>query len=189
LKKSMVCLVLTLAPVPLLAGEAAPVLDRLVDCTDLKSSRDRLACFDQEIAPLARARSSAIPPPVGAIAPRQQAAPPTPSPASAPAISSAPAAPPAATFGSEQLATKRQPSAEEDEIALHARIADLRAGGAGTFVVALDNGQSWRHENSMLGEYLRKGEAITISKGALGTYRLTRDAGAAKNWIRVTRIR
>jgi hypothetical protein len=56
-------------------------------------------------------------------------------------------------------------------------------------VITLDNGQAWRHDNETLGEYLRKGEAVTISKGLMGTYRLTRDAGAAKNWIRVARIR
>jgi hypothetical protein len=57
------------------------------------------------------------------------------------------------------------------------------------FNLYLDNGQVWRHEDSVQGEYLRDGEAITIEKGALGSYKLTRDAGKSRNWIRVTRVR
>jgi hypothetical protein len=60
---------------------------------------------------------------------------------------------------------------------------------ASDFIVYLDNGQAWKHQDVVLGEYLREGEAITISRAALGSYRLTRDAGKSKNWIRVTRIR
>ena len=72
---------------------------------------------------------------------------------------------------------------------MHANIERLRTVAASQFVIYLDNGQAWRHEDQVQGEYLREGEAITISKGTLGSYRLTRDAGKAKNWIRVTRIR
>jgi hypothetical protein len=61
--------------------------------------------------------------------------------------------------------------------------------GSSEFILYLDNGQAWRHQDQVLGEYLRQGEAITISRAALGSYRLTRDAGSTKNWIRVTRIR
>lgn len=79
--------------------------------------------------------------------------------------------------------------AEKEEEALHARITEMRRSGSSAFLVTLDNGQVWRHENETQGEYLRIGEPVTITKAALGSYRLTRDAGAAKNWIRVTRIR
>jgi len=71
---------------------------------------------------------------------------------------------------------------------LHGRIASLRTAGA-AYQVALDNGQTWRHEDQTLGVYLKEGDAVTIRKGTLGGYRLTRDAGNEKNWIRVTRIR
>ena len=72
---------------------------------------------------------------------------------------------------------------------MHARIQRLRAVAANDFIVYLDNGQAWRHQDASLGGYLREGEAITISKGTLGSYRLTRDAGNSKNWIRITRIK
>lgn len=70
-----------------------------------------------------------------------------------------------------------------------ARIVNVRDAGAGTFVVSLDNGQSWRHEDEYLGSYLRQGEAVTITRSTMGSHRLTRDAGKAKEWIRVTRVR
>ena len=58
-----------------------------------------------------------------------------------------------------------------------------------SLVPSLDNGQTWRHEDQTLGAYLKEGEAITIRKGTLGSYRLSRDDGDAKNWIRVSRVR
>ena len=72
---------------------------------------------------------------------------------------------------------------------LHASIASQRQQGANNFYVYLDNGQVWRHENVHLGAYLRDGDAITISRATMGAYRLTRDAGESRNWIRVTRVR
>jgi hypothetical protein len=55
--------------------------------------------------------------------------------------------------------------------------------------VTLDNGQTWRHEDQHLGSYLKEGQTVTIRKGSLGSYRLTQDEGASRNWIRVTRVR
>lgn len=182
MNKPVFCLALAMAATSGIAAESPPVLGRLVDCAALKGSRERLACFDQEIAPLAKARTTGAMPPVATTAPVvRNPAPPAPAPAAT--------APPASAFGREQLAPKLQPVVPEDEQSLHARITDLRSASASSFLVTLDNGQVWRHENAALGEYLRKGEAVTISKGALGTYRLTRDAGASKNWIRVARVR
>ncbi len=180
MNKPVICLALAMAATAGVAAESPPGLDRLVDCASLKGSRERLACFDQEIAPLAKARATGSAP-VAAVAPPSRQAPAPSTPAIAPAA-------PGAAFGREQLAPKLQPVVPDDEQTLHASITELRQTGS-SFIVTLDNGQAWRHDNQALGEYLRKGEAVTISKGALGSYRLTRDAGAAKNWIRVTRIR
>ena len=82
---------------------------------------------------------------------------------------------------------QRQPDPGEVQV-LHAHIAELKAAGSGRYLVVLDNGQVWRHEDAYLGGFLKTGEAVTISKGAMGSYRLTRDAGQSKNWIRVTRV-
>ena len=73
---------------------------------------------------------------------------------------------------------------------MHARLTTQRElGSSRTYNLFLDNGQVWRHENSDLGTYLKDGDAVTITKGTMGSYRLTLDAGKAKNWIRVTRVR
>ena len=109
----------------------------------------------------------------------------TPFTASAPAPATAPQLAP--SFGEEQL-VRDTPRAEAEPV-LHARVTALRAQPPETFVVTLDNGQAWRHDNARLAAFLREGDAVTITRAALGAYRLTRDAGDAKNWIRVTRIR
>lgn len=173
------------------SADAAQGIDRLAACAEVADTRQRLACFDREIAPFKRAPASAgvIPP---ATAPRTAG--PTPLPAPAPVPVPAPTAAPrqapatAPSLGQEQLPRESRPPVAEEEQTLHATISSLRKAGA-AFTVTLDNGQTWRHENATLGAYLREGDAITISKGSFGSYRLTRDAGDEKNWIRVTRVR
>lgn len=172
MKKSMVSLVL--AAIATQAGAAQPTsIDKLVDCATVSSSQERLACFDREVAPFARAR----PPAPAATSPRVVA------------VAPPPAAATASSFGEEQLAPKSRKDTAQEPEALHARIDRVRAAGTGVFLVSLDNGQTWRHEDESNGSYLREGDAITITKGTLGSYRLTRDAGSSKSWIRVTRVR
>jgi hypothetical protein len=167
-----------------------------------QDAQQRLACFDREIALTRKSAATAAPAapspaqvPVPAASRESRSTRPA-APASSAQISApVPApAPTAATraapsFGEEQLSPKDRPTASEDPQALHARIASLREVEPSTYLVTLDNGQAWRHEDSRLGPYLREGEAITISKGSLGTYRLTRDDGQSRNWIRVKRVR
>lgn len=100
-----------------------------------------------------------------------------------------PASPSAASFGDEKLSNKARPDLPEEERQLQAHISSVRSLPPDAYLVTLDNGQSWRHENMRQAEFLKVGDAITITRASLGTYRLTRDAGDAKNWIRVTRVR
>jgi hypothetical protein len=172
MKKILAILTLTAVGVPAWPADApAPALDKLVACADIPDATARLACFEREITPLARGRTTLPPTPTVA------APVPPPAPAST-----------GTSFGQEQLSPKTGPGAP-DEQTLHARITSLREVKSGTYVVYLDNGQAWRHEDEHQGSYLREGEAITIGKAAMGSYRLTRDAGKSRNWIRVTRIR
>jgi hypothetical protein len=172
----MVSLFMALAATPALPGEAAvPLIGKLDGCAELKDSRQRLACFDREFAPY-RTRNTV---PTAITAPAA-ATPPADMPAQVPA-------PPA--FGEEKLSPKERPKTAEAEQVLHARIAALRQINPDTVLVTLDNGQVWRHEDTRLGAFLREGDAVTLSKGSLGSYRLTRDEGAEKAWIRATRVR
>jgi hypothetical protein len=163
----------------------------LVACADLADSLQRLVCFDREIKPFRNpAAASTSPAPVAAprvAAPVPAPAPAVPAPAAPPVVVAAPKAP--ASLGEEQLKGKSRPPAPSvEETAVHARITNLRSAAA-SFFVTLDNGQVWRHEDERLGGYLREGDAVTVTKGSLGSYRLTQDAGDSRNWIRATRVR
>lgn len=193
MKKSLLALAIATACASAVAAEPAATLERLAACSAIADRDQRLACFDREIAPVARGRTT---PPAAPTAQRSNPAP-TPQPRAqtapapaAPPVASAPPAAPQKSFGEEQLDPKRRATqpAEED-LTLHARITELRKIGASAFAVTLDNGQVWRHEDGHLGSYLREGEAVTLRKGTLGSYRLTRDEGASRDWIRVTRVR
>jgi hypothetical protein len=160
-------LVFAFASAQAVAGEAVvPLVGKLDACAELQDSRQRLACFDREFAPYRTRKTAATP-----------------------VVAPAATAPPTPTFGAEKLSPKERPKPAEAEQVLHARIAALRQINPDTILVTLDNGQVWRHEDTRLGAFLREGDAVTLSKGSLGSYRLTRDEGADKAWIRATRVR
>jgi hypothetical protein len=180
MQKRKLIVALAFVVAPLAASAASLSLDQLVACAGMTDPTARLACYDREVVPLARQ--------VAGPGPASPAA-----PAPAPRVASpAPAAPPAApppSFGQEQLAREQRPAAKDEELALHARLSSQKAVGGGLFNLYLDNGQVWRHEDRVLGQYLKDGDAVTIEKGALGSYKLSRDAGKSRNWIRVSRVR
>jgi hypothetical protein len=179
MKKPVLTLLLASVASPSWSAESSTAaIDALLACSVNPDMSSRLACFDREIAPLAaaRTRSAASPaPPVAPPPPLQRQPKVTPPPTDS-----------ASSFGAENLSTPQ--SALKSQV-LHAHISELKSAGTGRFLVTLDNGQIWRHEDAYLGGYLKEGEAVTLSKGALGAYRLTRDEGQSKNWIRVTRVR
>jgi len=186
MKKSIVVMAVFAASSALQAGAASLSLDQLVACAGISDSSARLACYDREVAPMARQVSG----PKQVPAPVVRAPAPAVPPPAAPPSAAPPATPPvASSFGQEQLAPEKRPAVREEDKSLHARLESQRTVGPGLFNLYLDNGQVWRHEDQMLGPYLRDGEAITIEKGALGSYKLSRDAGKSRNWIRVTRVR
>jgi hypothetical protein len=107
-----------------------------------------------------------------------------------------PATPPVTTgpnqsssVGQEQLRRRNIEDAVEEPKVLHARITDARRGSGGVYLLTLDNGHVWRHEQGSMAAYLKVGEAVTIRPASLGSYRLTLDSGNSKNWVRVTRVR
>ncbi len=171
------------------AAAAAPDNNALLACYQMQEAAARLQCFDREVAPLARQALANTPAPaVRAQTPAANVQVPAatvrtpPGPVPAPAASRP-------EFGQEQLKRSDQPAPSEDSLSITARITSQRSAAQGTYLVSLDNGQVWRHETGSQAEYLKPGDSVTISRGSLGSYRLTRDAGKAKNWIKVTRIR
>ena len=179
MNKSAVAIAVLAVLAPAWAARAAAPSDTLLACGNLTDSQARLQCFDRE---LAKSRPAAATPPAAT----KSAAPAA--PVATPAAPAAAATATAASFGEEQL-TKDQKKPAEPNV-MHAKLTTQRElGSSRTYNLFLDNGQVWRHENSDLGTYLKDGDAVTITKGTMGSYRLTLDAGKAKNWIRVTRVR
>jgi hypothetical protein len=197
-RKLIAALVAAVAAVAIVeAGAASLSEEQLVACAGITDSAARVACYDREVAPLvrevaerARASSPAAPAPTSV----PTTAPATVVPSATVAAPTTVAAPvtattPAPSFGQEHLTREQRTAPEKEDITLHARLSSQKPAGAGRFNLYLDNGQVWRHEDQVLGSYLKDGDAITIEKGALGSYKLTRDAGKSRNWIRVTRVR
>jgi hypothetical protein len=185
MKTTLISLVAgSLAAAAVSAGAAAAEVDGLLACSRISDSAPRLQCFDRAVAPLVQQASNGQAPAPAATPTRPTAPPPT--------VTPAPARPPVAAvtppeLGQEQLKSSVKPARETET--LTARIASLGKGAQGTYLVTLDNGQVWRHEQGAQGEYLKVGDSVTIGRAALGSYRLTRDAGKSKNWIRVSRVR
>ncbi len=159
-------------------------LDRLVGCADIAESAARLECFDRGVAPLRPPRAPAASVNADIVAPAPVA---SPTPAAPAPTQSAP--PARIALGEEQLKGRNQVQIAQEQRSLQARIAQARRGGQGTYLITLDNGQVWRHEQGSMAGYLNPGEAVTITPASMGSYRLTLDSGSAKNWVRVTRVR
>jgi hypothetical protein len=173
MKGKALTLLLALAAAPTWSANipAPETIDQVVACADLKDAQQRLECYDRGIAPLKNDHAAA--------------APATPAPAAARKL------PAPGSLGEEQLRADRRPANPDrpsEPQALHARIATLSKAGY-SYLVGLDNGQVWYHENLREGAFLKEGEAVTIEKGALGSYRLIRDDDRKNNWIRVKRAR
>src|SRR5688572_22322762 len=129
-RKSIAALVAAVAAMAMVeAGAASLSEDRLVACAGITDSALRVACYDREVAPLARevaerARASGpaapTPPPV-----------PTPAPATVSTPAPTTATTPAPSFGEEQLTREQRPAPEKEELTLHARLSSQKTVGAG----------------------------------------------------------
>lgn len=160
MKTRITALALIVALPAVAADSAAPVVVELaVACASIQDASQRLACFDSMIAAVQ-----------------------TP-----PATVAAPVNAPAPAAGAPQI--EKPVQVPEEAATVQARIVESRKSGGGLYVITLDNGQVWRHESGSMEPYLKAGEAVTISKGALGSHRLTLDSSKSKNWVRVTRVR
>jgi hypothetical protein len=215
MNKPLLTLALTLSCTA--AGAASPPATlpaSVAACLRVTDAGQRLACYDQSVAALLPA--TIVAPPAAPVAPAAAPAaavaattpavkappaapvpPPVAAPKVAPAVAAAapvaapiaaPPAAPAPTFGQEQLSSKHRPPADPADQTLHAKVTALRAPVPDTYRITLDNGQVWQQQESRFGFSLTAGDSVTLGKGAMGSYRLWRDADGPKAWVRVTRI-
>ena len=157
---SVIALIMAVAP-----GSHAQTGDlrtELMHCLTFSGAVERLSCYDR----LARGAGSGTLPGPASQAP-QMAAP----RASIPQTRTEPAAGP--NLGREELRTTTPPSPEESRMT--AQISDFQKDPAGRFTITLSNGQVWQQiagDTSVAQYRPGKPQAVTISRGSLGSYDL-----------------
>jgi hypothetical protein len=155
--------VLSIAGIVLLQSAVAnAALDPLLQaCAGLGNDFERLACYDKAVAQLSGAAL-------------MDTAAKTATPESMFGMGAAVAGTPAP-----------QLPAREELPSIKAAIAQLHAAADGTQLIELDNGQVWRQESSKK-LLLKTGDVVTISRAALGSFKL---AAPDNRFARVKRVK
>jgi hypothetical protein len=136
------------------------VPDSLRACAAIKADGERYACYDREMATL-------VP---GAVVATAGAA------AVAPAAAAAPVLTPEQRFGlspAQADAKVSEASASGSLESLEAKVAGIRDITNGRVLIDLDNGQVWRQVDTDVTVRLKAGDAVSIKRGALGSYWLS----------------
>jgi hypothetical protein len=176
----------------------------LLACRNISAAAARLACFDREAAsltpaPTAGGAASPIPVPIPAPIPAPSSAtaasasvPPAqlaPAPAAS-AVRPAPVLDPQQQFGLPERAVAAKEVAagtrSADATRIEAHLAGIAPAVDGRAVFTLDNGQVWRQISTEADLLAKQGDAVTISRGLLGSYWL---ALKSKRGCKVTRLR
>jgi hypothetical protein len=159
---------------PCLASES---LVGLLACRDVTDAAARLACFDREVAALApslRAVGSA--PPASTTTAAKTPAHPVPDPQQQFGL-------PERAVAAQEIAAGRRAA---DATKIEAHVARVAPAADGRVVFTLDNDQVWR-QLAAEGDLLAKeGDAVTVSRGLLGSYWLQFKSGRG---CKVTRLR
>jgi len=164
----------------------------LLACRAIADAGARLACFDREAAALAPRTPTAAAPASAPAAPAS--APAAATPANTPTAATPP--PPAPVLNPQQQFGLPEHSVIEKEVAAGTRAADAKkieahitqftTAADGRIVFTLDNDQVWKQllsEGSLLA---RQGDAVTVSRGVLGSFWLQLANGRG---CKVTRLR
>lgn len=138
---------------PCLSAEVS-VPPELVACATVKRSAERLACYDQSMGRLLAGEVDST--------------------HTAPAHES--------MFGAKTSLTpatqpEQAPMQREELSSLTARITALHSDAEGRNIFELDNGQTWRQTSGSTVLLLKVGDVVTISRAALGSFRLATPTG------------
>lgn len=169
-------------------GQSVDAPAELLACANVQDNFARLACYDRLNPPRGAMAAQAAEAPKAAPAPAPA---PVHPPAAAAAVAAAPVAAPTisassaeAEFGlSERARRDQNERAEVDHIV--AKVASVSERPRGELLLKLDNGQTWTQTERRLGTLIKEGETVTISRGALGSFMLTSEAGVATRVRRV----
>jgi hypothetical protein len=137
--------------------------ESLRSCIKVTGNAERLACFDREAARM----TSGVPKPSGGaetpLTPEQKLG-----------------------LSTSRVQKLESPSGAATLSELHAHIASASASADGLQSFVLDNEQVWRQTATKTDFFVRQGDAVTISTGALGSFWLSTDSHHS---TRVKRIR
>jgi len=142
------------------ASGGAELEPLLKGCATIRNDTERLACYDRVIAQL-YSRSDNNP---------------------------QPAPSPEAMFGAGAQTNPRPQIDEhvsEELSSITAHVAALRTAADGSQLIELDNGQLWKQEDARK-LLLRMGDAVTISRAAMQSFKLSTPA---QRFARVSRVR
>lgn len=179
------------------AAQAAPVPGSLHACVSVTADKERLACFDREMAKLDSAQTNQA---AAAVAPAPRVAAAASAPTAAPTPSPPPAAnttpPPVKQLAPEQAFglsgnQARALEARQQGVPLPARLKNITAqiasaslNSEGHWVITLDNGQVWRQSETRSFE-ATPGATVKISSGSMGSFWIETNR---HNWTRVDRV-
>lgn len=135
------------------------MVERVAKCRSITTAAERLACFD-------RAAESVDPSVARSESER--------------AFADAEDTPEEFGTRGSAIAKKRaeeQKAQSPDVTAIEGVVTALTRAPHGEWVVTLNNGQVWRQKQAQTTFVLKVGEAVSIKRGALGSYRMTNSSG------------
>lgn len=143
------------------------LFDALVACRAISGDAERLACFDRTAGSLAAAREQNQVVVVDREGMRQAKR---------------------AVFGFSLPKIKLfgNDNAEPELKAIDSTLAGVRGYGAGLYVLSLEDGTGWQTLESQIGMFPKKGDAVHIEAGILGSYKAK--IGGRRS-VKVKRIR
>jgi hypothetical protein len=175
-------LALAALPLPRSAAAAAAVdPGALAHCAAITGADERLACYDTLARPKPSPAAAANPAPAsGKASPHAATAPPATTTAAA-AMTAAPAAAATGTAAAGTTADSansfgltKHAAPEPGPDRIQAHVTNVDANRLGNVRVSLDNGQVWTYNDP--DALIRVGDAVTIKRGALGSFLLTTPA-------------
>lgn len=137
--------------------------ETLRTCASIKRSSERLACYDRAVGQLVAADGG-----------------------SAATFKPSPEAMFGTTASEPRTSSSSATPEREDLSTLTARVTALTPDAEGLYVIELDNGQKWHQISGSSTLLLKQGDAVTITRAALNSFRLSTPTGRT---AKVKRIR
>jgi hypothetical protein len=162
-------------------GDGASLPEPLRACATHKSDRDRLKCYDEQMAALGVTRAAPLAATPPAATPPAAASPPH------AAISTPKSAD--AEFGMSEAQRKKKreaeaPAEKKASGTMASQVKTVSKRLDGTLTVELDNGQVWQGTERVPELVLKAGDAVSIRPASMGSYLLSNGSGYA---LRVSR--